>query len=97
MVYIHEMVAEMGTVICKQYWSASQYIGWLSWSLPGDDLDIVSVVGYRYYSLVLIVLFSNYSILLDTIYLDTSIVNILLIQNLIYLFLQLSLALVSKS
>ena len=40
----------------------------------------------RYYSLVLVVLFYNYNILLGTIYLDTFKLNICLMQNLIYLF-----------
>jgi hypothetical protein len=45
-IYIHEEGSSNGVIDSwngngDQYWSASQYIGWLSWSLPGDDLDSV--------------------------------------------------------
>ena len=52
---------------------------------------------YRCHSLVLVVLSSNYNTLLDAMYPSASIVNILLVQSLMYLFLQLSLDLVDRS
>jgi len=51
---------------------------------------------YRYYSLVLVVLSSNYNILLDAMRPNASIANMLLVRSLIHLSQQPSLTLVGR-